>query len=132
MRSADLMRTTASGSPALRILVADDNPLLRWAVRGLLVQLGHTVEVAANGREAVESAASADFDIIFLDVQMPEMGGIEAAHLLSASRGAGHLPRIVGISAGRDDDPSYMESGMEALLPKPVRIADLVRLIDPP
>jgi CheY-like chemotaxis protein len=132
MRLADSMQTTAPESPSLRILVADDNALLRTAVRGLLMQLGHIVEVAANGREAVESAANSAFDIIFLDVQMPEMGGIEAAHLLRRSRGEGLSPRIFGISGGRADDPSYVESGMEALLPKPVRLADLVRAIGPP
>ncbi len=132
MRLANSIPTGLPRTPPLRILVADDNAVLRTAVRGLLVQMGHIVEVASNGREAVESAARSDFDIVFLDVQMPEMGGIEAAQSLRGSRGEGLLPRIVGISGGQADDACYASSGMETLLTKPVRLADLVRIIGPP
>ncbi|WP_168221495.1 response regulator [Aquisphaera giovannonii] len=121
--------------PPLRILLADDNKLLRASIRALLRGLGHSVEAVSNGREAVESAAREEFDVVLLDVQMPEMGGLEAARALRRQAG-GHRPRIVGLSAEGVEHGAYSVAGMDAFLVKPIRLADLIgitaRRISPP
>jgi CheY-like chemotaxis protein len=130
LKDNDFART--GETPTLRILVADDNTLIRTALRGLLRNLGHSVAMVSNGRQAVEMALGTDFDLVFLDMQMPEMGGMEAARLLRHSGRDGHGPRIVGISGGGQDARSCEASGMEEILPKPVLLADLIRIITRP
>ena len=78
----------------LRILVAEDNPInQRFAVR-LLEKHGHTVVVACNGREAVAAVQGGDIDLVLMDVQMPEMDGLEAtAAIRAAEAGAGGVAR---------------------------------------
>jgi len=119
-----------AGVPApLRILVADDNEMLRAAVRGLLQSFGHSVSVATSGREAIESAAREEFDFVFLDVQMPDIGGFEAARSLRHGHADGRPPRIIGLSGEGEDRESYAAAGMDDFLLKPVRIADLARVL---
>jgi len=113
----------------LRILVADDNEMLRVAIRGLLRNLGHAVEVVANGREAVEAAAHDDYDLVFLDIQMPEMGGFEAARLCRQENTRGQPPRIVGLSGEPEDRETYAAAGMDDFLVKPIRLTDLVHVL---
>jgi CheY-like chemotaxis protein len=120
--------TAASVRDPLQILVADDNELIRAAVRGLLQRLGHSVDVATDGREAVEVASRRRFDIVFLDMQMPGMDGIEAALSIRASHPA-DPPRIVGISAeseGWASDAAILDD----FLLKPVSLSDLVRVTE--
>lgn len=113
---------------SLRILVADDNDVLRVAVQGLLRNLGHTVKAVINGREAVELAAREDFDLVFLDMQMPEMGGLEAAHMLRRDHDEEHRSHIIGLSAQAEENALYAAAGMDDFLVKPVRLDDLVRV----
>jgi CheY-like chemotaxis protein len=120
-----LETTTTTIQPPLRILVADDNEMLGAAVQGLLRSLGHSVDVVTNGREAIESAARGDFDVVFLDVQMPEMDGFAVAHSLRQKHRGGLRPRIIGLSAERPERKSYVAAGMDDFLQKPVRLAEL-------
>ncbi len=120
--------STVGVQDPLRILVADDNDLLRAAVRGLLGSLGHSVEVANDGREALAAGAREAFDLVFLDMEMPVMGGLEAARLLSRGRGDRRGPRIIGFSAECEERGSYSAAGIDEFLIKPVRLADLVRV----
>jgi CheY-like chemotaxis protein len=111
-----------------RILIADDNEVLRVALRGLLRAQGHSVQAVADGREAIEAAAVGDFDLVFMDIQMPRMGGYEAATLIRRARPA-DSPRIIGISAAGEERPTQAASGMDDFLLKPVRIEDLLRVM---
>src|SRR5262245_56694152 len=87
----------------LRILLADDNVGLRTAIGRLLEGLGHSVEAVPDGREAVAAAARRDYDLAILDVQMPGMGGFEAARALRRGGPGGRAPRIVGLSGDPQD-----------------------------
>jgi CheY-like chemotaxis protein len=116
-------------NPRLEILVADDHEFLRAAMRGLLRGLGHCVDVVTNGREAIEAAAHRDYDVIFLDVQMPEMGGFEAALVLRQTCPDGDRTRIIGVSGEEDCEESIVAAGMDAFLLKPVRLGDLMRIL---
>ncbi len=127
--SVTLPSITAGVHPPLRILVADDNEMLRAAVRGLLERLGHSVDVATDGREAVESAAREHFDIVFLDLQMPRMDGREAAARLREEHG-GACPWIVGLSGDAEDSEYLAALGMDDFVAKPARLRDFRRILE--
>jgi CheY-like chemotaxis protein len=111
----------------LSVLFADDNAVLRISVRAILRALGHRIDVVGNGLEAVDAASRADYDVVLLDVQMPVMGGLEAASLIA--RGRGRRPRIVAVSAdaaGVEVDGAF---GVDAVLDKPFLLASLARAL---
>jgi len=112
----------------LRILVADDHEVLRAAVCGQLVRLGHRVVEAANGRAAVEVAAQEPFDLVLLDIQMPEMDGFTAARLIRA-KSRGPSPRIVGISGEPVESRDFADAGMDDFVLKPVRQIELAQIL---
>ncbi len=114
--------------PALSILLAEDDAFLRTAFGGLLRLNDHDVDVVCNGREAVEAAAVRDYDVIFLDVQMPEMDGWEAALRLREGR-RNIRPWIIGLSGEPEDGRAYA-AGMDDFLVKPVRLTDLIHVLE--
>jgi CheY-like chemotaxis protein/HPt (histidine-containing phosphotransfer) domain-containing protein len=99
----------------------------------LLEKHGHRVVVASNGVEAVEAAARGEFNLVLMDVQMPDMGGFEATRILrSREQGSGrHLP-IVAMTAHamKGDRERCMEAGMDAYVAKPIKAAELLETID--
>ncbi len=110
-------------SNPLRILVAEDNPVNQELALHLLERRGHSVIVAENGRQAIEAAAKHKFDLVLMDVQMPEMGGIEATQAIrekEISTGA-HLP-IVAMTAHamRGDRERCLAAGMDGYIAKPL------------
>jgi CheY-like chemotaxis protein len=113
----------------LRILVADDNAMLRAAVRGILRLQGHSAESVANGRQAVEEAARHAYDLVLLDIRMPVMDGLEAAAEIRDGR-AGGAPWIVGVSADDDGPEVYASAGFDDFLRKPVGARDLARMVE--
>ncbi|MCW5736950.1 MAG: response regulator [Enhydrobacter sp.] len=119
-------RTPRSDLPKLRILVAEDTPTSQMVIRALLEKRGHRVQVVANGAEAVEAARAGAFDLIFLDMQMPVMGGIEAAVRIRIMPAFMHVP-IVALTA--QAQPKIQEqalaAGVNDYLIKPIRPAEL-------
>lgn len=115
----------------LKILLVDDNEVLLIAIRGLLRLMGHTTDVARNGREALEATSRHMYDVVLMDIQMPEMGGYEAARTLRRDFPVGTGPRIIGFSGESADRESYTASGMDDFLVKPVRPTDLERVLRP-
>ena len=118
--------------PAKRILLAEDNLVnQRLAVR-LLEKEGHRVEVAENGREALQKWLGEPFDMILMDVQMPVMDGVEATmEIRRAERQSlTHTP-IIALTAhtSADDRERCLRSGMDGFLSKPVRGTDLARMV---
>jgi hypothetical protein len=117
----------AHGSPTvevrLSILLAEDNPVNQKVAVRLLEKRGHNVEIAANGREAIAAAARRTFDVILMDVQMPEMGGLEATGLIrqhEESTGL-HVPIIAMTAhAMAGDRERCLEAGMDDYIPKPI------------
>ena len=112
----------------LRVLVAEDNLTNQKLVSALLDQHGHHVSIVSNGRLAVERAAQEPFDIILMDVQMPEMSGLEAtAAIREAERHTGrHIP-IVALTARAmaGDREQCLAAGMDAYVSKPVQAEEL-------
>ncbi len=104
-----------------RILVVEDNPVNQLITRELLERRGAVVEVADNGRIALDMAAAGDFDLVLMDVMMPEMDGLEATRRLRAMPGTAALP-IIGLTANvdRSDLDACLAAGMNAHVGKPI------------
>jgi CheY-like chemotaxis protein len=119
---------TEEARRALRILVAEDNPVNQLLARKLLETRGHDVDVVSDGRRAVEAVGAGGYDLVLMDVQMPEMDGYEAARRIRAN--GGRLP-IVAMTANamEGDRERCLESGMDGYLSKPVSVEALAALI---
>ena len=112
----------------LRVLLAEDNPVNQILAIRILERLGHKVHVANNGKEAFEQAQVENFDLIVMDVQMPEMDGLEAtAAIRSAEVTTGkHVPILAMTAhAMKGDRERCISSGMDGYLSKPIRIEEL-------
>lgn len=113
--------------PKLRVLVVEDHPTNRFLMRQIFRRFGYEAEFADNGKEAVITASSADYDLIVMDLQMPEMDGIEATIEIRASRNGRPQPRIIALTATtmQDQHQRCFDVGMDAVLTKPVRLEAL-------
>jgi signal transduction histidine kinase/CheY-like chemotaxis protein len=128
-------RSAAEPSPsvALRILLAEDNKINQFVARRLLEKHGHTVTVAGNGCEVVSLLDRAHFDLVLMDVQMPEMDGFEAtAAIRVKENGTGrHIPIIAMTAhAMKGDEERCLEAGMDGYVPKPITAAVLLSAIE--
>jgi PAS domain S-box-containing protein len=120
----------APGKTSVRVLLADDNPVNQKLAKRMLEKLGCTVQVADNGRAAVEEWKNGVYDAVFMDVQMPEIDGFEATRLIReeerATAAAWPTP-IVAMTAHAlsDDRRRCLDSGMDGYLSKPVSLGAL-------
>jgi len=117
----------------LRILVAEDNAVNQVLAVRLLEKRGHSVKIAGNGKQALECLQQGEFDVVLMDVQMPEMGGFEATEAIrekEKSTGA-HIPIIaMTANAMKGDDEECLRHGMDAYVSKPLNLAALVDAIE--
>jgi CheY-like chemotaxis protein len=117
-------------SVSLRILLVEDNEINRRVAKLLLTKLGHVVEIACNGEEAVHACHKRVYDVILMDSHMPVMTGIEAT--LEIRKLAGPQPAIIALTAdaisGRRE--YYLSNGMDAYLTKPYTMDQLVMVIE--
>jgi CheY-like chemotaxis protein len=122
---------TAPAIRPLRILLAEDSIPNQKLATGLLSKWGHAVSVAGNGRQAVSLWQSQHFDLILMDVQMPELDGLQATSLireqeLDAGRGV-HIPIIAMTAhAMKGDREQCLSAGMDSYVPKPIRVKELL------
>jgi PAS domain S-box-containing protein len=112
----------------LQVLLAEDNPINQRLMTKMLEKMGHHVTLVENGKAVVERAERGHFDLVLMDVQMPELDGLEATRLIRQHEqtSGGHLP-IVALTAHamKGDRERCLESGMDGYLPKPVRWSEL-------
>jgi signal transduction histidine kinase/DNA-binding response OmpR family regulator len=111
----------------LRILLAEDNELNQRVAIRLLERLGHRADIASNGREALARLEHAVYDVILMDVQMPELDGLEASRTICARWPAGRRPRIVAMTAEamQGDREKCLAAGMDDYIVKPVTLEQL-------
>ncbi len=109
----------------LRILLAEDNLVNQKVALRILNRMGYSADVAATGLEAVEAARRKTYDLILMDVQMPEMDGFEAAQRILAE--CAKRPRIVALTANtlREDQEKCLAAGMDEFISKPVKMEAL-------
>ncbi|MEC4717671.1 response regulator [Noviherbaspirillum sp. CPCC 100848] len=110
----------------LNILVAEDNTINQKVVRQLLVHLGYRADVVANGVEALDALERQSYDVVLMDVQMPEMDGLEATRRLRQRFGGGG-PRVIAMTANAmpGDREKCLAAGMDDYVPKPVELDDV-------
>jgi PAS domain S-box-containing protein len=110
----------------LRILVAEDHPVNQRLALLLLERLGYSADVAVNGAEAVEAVRSRQYDVVLMDLEMPELDGIEAARRIRGD-GGDSSPRIVAVTANamQADRDACLAAGMDDYLAKPIRLEEL-------
>jgi two-component system, sensor histidine kinase and response regulator len=114
----------------LRILIAEDNPVNQRLVQAIFEQRGHIPVLAATGREALAAWERESFDIVLMDVRMPEMDGFEAAAAIRA-RETHRIPIIALTASAQDGDRErYLAAGIDACLAKPVRSDELLELVE--
>jgi signal transduction histidine kinase/AmiR/NasT family two-component response regulator len=111
----------------LRVLVADDNAINRLVTERMLKRTGHTVALAENGLQAMEMALAGRFDLVLMDVQMPEMDGLAATVAIRRAESPAHRTPIVGLTAHalRGDRDRCLDAGMDDYVAKPVRREEL-------
>ena len=116
----------------LRLLLAEDNAVNQKVALRMLERLGYRADVAANGLEAVEAVERQTYDLVLMDVQMPEMDGVEAAQTIRALQMGERQPRIIAMTANAlvGDRERYLNAGMDDYVSKPVRIAELIRVLE--
>ena len=133
--SAPPMAPTVDPTPReknpLRILITEDNPVNRKVLLKILEKAGYDADIAVNGARAVEAVEQRAYDVIFMDVQMPEMDGLEATRRIRARRGAADRPRIIGLTANalQGDREICLEAGMDDYLAKPVRLEQIQEML---
>jgi signal transduction histidine kinase/CheY-like chemotaxis protein/HPt (histidine-containing phosphotransfer) domain-containing protein len=119
----EILLKMTRGSKKLRILVAEDNPVNQKVVHRMLEKMGHIPTIAGNGQDAVAALAAHSFDLVFMDVQMPEMDGLTATKCIreSEKQTGRHLPIIAMTAhAMKGDKELCLEAGMDGYIAKPV------------
>ena len=112
----------------LRILVAEDNVINQKIIHSVLERLGYLPEITGNGKEAIDSLQRQRYDVVLMDVQMPEMDGIEATGRIRKEFARDRQPHIIAMTANamQGDREQCLEAGMDDYLSKPIRVNELV------
>ena len=115
----------------LRILLVEDNLVNQKVALHMLNRMGYRADVAANGLEALQSVQRQPYDVVLMDVQMPDMDGIEATRAIRQSSAVQLQPRIIAMTAHalKGDRDRLLNAGMDDYIPKPVRLPELVEAL---
>jgi len=113
----------------MRILVAEDHPVNQKLAIRVLVRLGYHADIVSNGKEALDSVATGVYDLVFMDVQMPEMDGLEATRQIRS--GGQRQPVIVAMTANamNGDRDECIQAGMDDYICKPLNLDELAALM---
>ena len=118
-------------SHPMRILLAEDNLVNQKVVLRMLEKLGYNADVAANGKEAIDALTRKAYDLVLMDMHMPEMDGIEATRRIRSMLPPKRQPVIAAVTAAAmlDDRKACLAAGMNAYLSKPIRVKQLISLL---
>ena len=116
----------------LRILLAEDNLVNQKLATRLLQQMGYRADIASNGLEAVESVGRQTYDVVLMDVQMPELDGLDATRRICATWPREKRPRIVAMTANamQGDREMCLAAGMDDYITKPIRVNELINALN--
>jgi CheY-like chemotaxis protein len=115
----------------LKILVVDDDALNRRLMKVLLTHEGYQVDIASNGLEAFDAIKTQKFDIVFMDLRMPEMDGLEASRRIREWEDGGQHTFIVGLTASYlpEEGPKMFEAGIDNYISKPFQMEHIKRML---
>jgi len=130
-RSIDNYQTALAAEIPLRILVAEDNQINQKLVQNIFEGLGYKPSLVSNGKEAVRIVEKQPFDIIFMDVQMPEMDGLEATRYINQRLNLPLKPVIIAMTAFalEGDKDKCLEAGMDDYISKPFLVEEIIERI---
>ena len=130
-RGSGAFRAVPDGRPALRILLAEDNLVNQEVAATMLRRRGHHVEVVENGRQAVEAVAQARYDLVLMDLQMPEMDGFQATARIRELQGQSTVP-VVAITANAmvGERERCLAAGMDGYISKPYKPRELFGIVE--
>ena len=113
---------TTDTKPVFRVLLAEDVKLNQMLTQKLLARSGYLIDIAENGRQAIEALKNADYDVILMDVQMPEMDGIEATKQIRQLPGTKKFVPIIALTAQADvnTEDELRAAGMDDYISKPI------------
>ncbi|WP_163866207.1 ATP-binding protein [Myxococcus eversor] len=119
--------TLAENRPPLVVLVVEDHPVNREVARAKLARLGYPVDLACGGGEALEAIASKDYDVVFMDLQMPGMSGLETTARLGEATAGRRVPHVIAMTASlfEEDREACRRAGMYDFVGKPIDVAQL-------
>ncbi len=114
----------------LKILVAEDNPVNQKLITKILFNLGYQLVVVNNGKEVLDIVSNNQFDLILMDIQMPEMDGLEASRMIRTCLDA--QPVIIAMTANvmQGDRQACLQSGMDDYISKPVQLNELISMLE--
>jgi CheY-like chemotaxis protein len=114
----------------MTILVAEDNIVNQKLAERILAKLGYTIEMVTNGVEAVNALNNKSYDLILMDVQMPEMDGLEASEKIRLTKG--HQPIIIAMTANamEGDRETCLNAGMNDYISKPIKLETLILILE--
>jgi CheY-like chemotaxis protein len=117
--------------PPLKVIVADDNLVNRKVAVSLLKHLGYQADSASDAKELLARMQHTAYDVVFMDVQMPEIDGLEATRRIRAELPADRQPRIVAITAAAfpEDRARCMDAGMDDYISKPAGLDELTAVL---
>ncbi len=125
----DNSASSAPPSSTLSILLAEDNPVNQKVALRVLKHLGYQADVVNNGREAIAAIESKSYDLILMDIQMPEMSGLEATEYIREREIASKLAPVaivaITANASHDDQFTCSDAGMNDYISKPIQIDKL-------
>jgi CheY-like chemotaxis protein len=124
------MTTDFAAKYPLNILIAEDNPVNQTLISMVMKKLGYQPVIAVNGLKAVEALNEKQYDIVLMDVQMPEMDGLEATQLIRAQ--LHYQPIIIAVTANamQDDKEACLQAGMDDYISKPIQLDKLVSILE--
>lgn len=119
-------------SPNLKILVAEDNEINQMLIRRVLEKLGYTPKIVSNGIEALHHIETYGADVLFLDIQMPELSGIDTAKILTQHTNQAKRPYIIAITANanQSDRDACLAAGMDQYISKPFHKEEIAILLN--
>ncbi|RZM23214.1 MAG: response regulator, partial [Pedobacter sp.] len=113
----------------LEILIAEDNMINQKLIITILGKLGYRPDLVENGVEVLKQLQVTTYDLILMDIQMPEMGGVEATTIIRQQNS--YQPTVVAMTANAmpEDKEAYLKAGMDDYLPKPIQLSELISIL---
>jgi len=115
----------------LKVLLVEDNNVNQLVASRMLQRIGFNADIASNGKEAVDAVESIDYDIVFMDISMPEMDGLTACSIIKSNTSLKKIPIIIAMTANamHGDKENYIKVGMDDYISKPVNLDELRKII---